>query len=814
MQGLSSGRVPRWVPTAWFLLLLSIFYLPVLTRGETFYAFDILIDYLPWQSMVPEFQAHNELISDPVNQAYPVLKHVDDCYREGHEPYWVPHLFCGMPLPAGAFSSLTSPLIIPLIYLFSPTMVHDVMLALVLALSYTFVYRFLRALHLQRLPAMIGATAWMFNGYVMVWFEFEMVPVLAAALPGFLLGVERWLQKPSCSRALLIVFAGGIAATSGFAHLYIYIALFVMAYALLRVWQSRKELGGHLRRQWPGLLLAGVLLVGVSVPFVVSHFEFVHEGQRKAFPFETLWRSTGRIPAKFLVTLVNPDFYGSPTRGPVPMVRDVGSQIYNNYNEMCLYTGIGALVLAFSALSAIRRSTPTAFFAIAAAVTLTMSMGSYLYYPLWRWVPGLSLTTPLRVLFLFGFCLAILAAFGASQWLNASRPRRWPVAMAALAFAVALGLALLGPTDAGIRWIGAFDLAYGKDFAEVRQTMMPSNFVLYWPVVLSGAILVLVLVAEGRGASPSRRQAVLFLLTIVLAVEQVYFAADYNTTTPRSFGVLESPSIDLLKKQSGPFRVIMLGEFMFNSLSPHGIEDAGGYASIYPERYRSFLALAQELSPVLQERFLTRWIEFLDPKTRLLSLLNIRWMLTEPGRVRGTTEWNLAYRDEVDLAVNPTAFDRVFLTPSSASVATLAEAHAWLRSAPLEQLQQKVLLETAPPLSHRELDPSKAPGTVRLLENVPGRVVAEVVTERPVFLVHSSAYHRDWGATIDGVEAPVLRAYTILQAVAVPPGRHEVVLRFEATTLKRSLYAGYSAWGLLLFSVLVCAVRRRKGDHG
>ena len=58
-------------------------------------------------------------------------------------------------------------------------------------------------------------------------------------------------------------------------------------------------------------------------------------------------------------------------------------------------------------------------------------------------------------------------------------------------------------------------------------------------------------------------------------------------------------------------------------------------------------------------------------------------------------------------------------------------------------------------------------------------IVIEAESPSGGYVVLNDPYHPWWFATVDGVDAPILRANMLFRAVAVPPGRHAVRFTFR-----------------------------------
>ena len=93
-------------------------------------------------------------------------------------------------------------------------------------------------------------------------------------------------------------------------------------------------------------------------------------------------------------------------------------------------------------------------------------------------------------------------------------------------------------------------------------------------------------------------------------------------------------------------------------------------------------------------------------------------------------------------------------------------------------------------------------GTARRISWFPGQERYETVADGDGYLVVRASYARGWTARVDGQPAATLRANGKHRAVPVPPGRHEVVLRYEPPGLRPGLVVAVASWVLLLAALI------------
>ena len=87
-------------------------------------------------------------------------------------------------------------------------------------------------------------------------------------------------------------------------------------------------------------------------------------------------------------------------------------------------------------------------------------------------------------------------------------------------------------------------------------------------------------------------------------------------------------------------------------------------------------------------------------------------------------------------------------------------------------------------------------GVARILEYKTNRVVCEVETRRPGYLVLLDSYYPGWHAYLDGKEVGILRANYAFRAVEVGSGGHRVEFRYRPTSF-------YTGMAITLIGVLV-----------
>jgi len=822
MKPFFKENLQKFIPGGVLFILSLAFFFPVIFQGKTFYAFDCLFHYLPWSSFSsPDFRAYNTLITDPIHAFYfslfyPAHHHYQSSVADGTLYLWFGLNFCGVP-----FTFYSYPFLYFFYTLFPLTTAHDLLLFFHLMGTGIFTYLYLREIGLKPLSSLVGSIAWMFNGYVAVWFEFEHLPMMAVTISAALYFIEVWWKKRS---ALSFIFLTGSIALSicvSLAHILVYQLIFIGIYLLYRCISAKVENRSAWKHSFKplwGAIFAILLSFAVSANFFTTHLMIYKDNQRKPIPYSDLFNETGQVMPKYLTTLLFPDFFGSPAMGISFIPKAHPHQAYNNYNELCLYPGIMTLFLALVCLPYLGKKQYLSLFMITAMSSLTMAMGSILYYPLAKFVPGLNLSTPTRILYLFGFSISILAAMGADILQNEeNKPKTLIIVLWGLLLILALMIVSFIRTEAGIKWAADWRIQQSnwKYYSELIQSHLDiSSVVILKPMLI---IFSAFLILSAMLYSPSKAQKTLLLRIsiVLLSYDLISFGQFYNTASPRNMEYPSTPAIRFLQKDKSKFRIITFGNFLQHSFVPFGIEDLSGYGSFYPRRYGEFLHLSQKGPGVPFPDQFSRWITFSKFGSPLLDLVNTKYVLVPPSTDLKSEQLRLVYKGEINIYENISAFPRIFFVPKYHLADNEQDAYHILGKFSRQDFLHTVILESPPPSGFTaDNNDSGSESKIKLTAYTPNRIESEIESNINGFMVIGDNFHSGWEATVDGKQTDILRANYIMRAIPVTKGKHTVVLTFRPKLLIAGMLITAAGWIILFAAILVCLFRKKHTDAG
>ncbi len=157
--------------------------------------------------------------------------------------------------------------------------------------------------------------------------------------------------------------------------------------------------------------------------------------------------------------------------------------------------------------------------------------------------------------------------------------------------------------------------------------------------------------------------------------------------------------------------------------------------------------------------------------------------------------WNNSYAGEFYIYERLPELPRAYIVYAAETVPDDDQAVARLLDDAFDSDNQGITAVPVP-LSRRSPLPYTPASIVSYQSD---RVVINATASETGLLILRDQYHPGWKATIDGQQAPVLRVNHAFRGIVLPPGKHEIILTFQPT----SLSAGMAVSGLGLFLLLV-----------
>jgi hypothetical protein len=693
--------------------------------------------------------------------AYPLAYFQKQCFWHGQIPFWDPYNYCGIPFLA---QWNTMPLYPPsLIYLLLPlTWSLSFFCLLHLWFGGLGMYFLARRWAGNDFAAAFAGTAFSFSGMTLNLLMWPSHTATWSWMPWVVLAVESaW--RDGGRKIFIASIAGALQMLAGGPEIIFFTWLFLFALWLQQL--ACNEFPRKLFLRFPAVVALVALMASAQLlPFL----DLAAHSQRQAGYADLRWSMPGHGWANFLVPMA----FGA--------VRGEGIFFQNGQGwTSSYYLGIGALWLALLAIWKCRNRRVRLVTAIAAiGVICALGENTPIFRTLRRIIPQLGFVTyPVKYLLLVAFISPLLAAFSLSRIRELKRQ-----------FPIVGGLLLL-LIVAVIVWVSHSGMAHVDAHAAMLNGLSRLGFVL----LTGAALLALARISD----APIFNIAALILIVIS--------SIDVLTHQPS-----QNPSVP-----PGIYQPGMARQYLAMDPQP---ELGGSRAMVSPKAFMQIIQLPLR-DPA--KNYLAKRLGYgadcnlLDavPKTDGFFSLT-------PGQFDGL--FSLIYGATND-------FPRLDDFMGVSQITAPDEIYHWLPRKtflPLVTAGQKPFVmddwNTMHLLANSNFDGSKmvfiAPEDKQfatVTNAVPARILnskfrnssveIEVNSAAPTVVVVAQTYYHDWRASVDGQSVPLLRANYAFQAVEVPRGRHQIVLRYVDRAFELGAVLSLVAWlgclmGLTRFS--------------
>jgi hypothetical protein len=699
--------------------------------------------------------------------AYPLAYHLRESFWRGEFPLWNPLNNCGIPFLAQWNTLALYPP--SLFYLLLPLPWSLAAFSLLHLFWGGFgAYLLARRWTNSALGAAVAGVAFSLNGFALGSLVWPALTATLAWMPWVVLcgdraGREggRWIVAAALTGAMQM-----LTGTPEF------IALTWLLLAGI-VFLTADSLAS-----WPRLAarLAGVvvLVTGLAAAQLLPFLELLRNSQRGAGFGNADWS----LPASGLANFLVPMFHTYPTSHGVRLQFE--QQWISSY-----YLGIGLLLLALFAVWRIRERR-VAVLAIAAATSGLLAWGNHglVYGWLLSAVPQLGVMRfPVKFLVVAVLCVPLLAAYAVALVERSEVNIRLPVQRIAALLAGLIGAVVL------------FDFkfpAHPEYPALARDTALNGGGQLFW---LGLTAIALVLLSRAREL-PARRWLQSGLIALL--------AMDWLTHLPRQNPVIApgayAPGMVELPDRPDP-------------LTTRAMISRDANQTLY-----------ERPAPDLREDFLRKRLALFSNFNLLEGVAKVNGFF--PLYVRQERDvWSMLYETTNQPPAGLLDFLGVAVLTSPTNFVT------WHTRGTAERIAsggQRVVFaeakETLAKLADRTFSPrqvvylpSEARASVPRTNGTPMIVRPELVSAHRLdfaitaqdagLVVLAQTWYPAWQATVDGTNAPILRANHAFQAVAVPAGEHQVTFVYQDRAFR---LGGFISLGALVVCVLLLVWPPRK----
>jgi hypothetical protein len=785
-----------WVAAAGLALLLVLFFNPIFFAGKEFQPPDVVASLAQRTYVQEAFHSEGSVL-----QRYPL---------------WTPYLFSGMPsfgsLIAAPYTNPMSLLLTPIPGLFK-VVTYYFLLGL-------FTWLLLRRLGLRALSALFGAVAFVFCAHVITLIMFGHNSKIATLifLPLVLLATHELWQRITLRWTAILALAIGTMLVSSHLQISYYTFLTAGLYLVVATIESLRrgmKLPAVLARWvvWASAFAVGLAASAVlflSVREYSAHSIRGGTGGGLPFDYATNWSFHPLEITTFFVSSFM-GFGQSTYWGWMP------------FTDFPHYMGILVIVLAALTIALWHRERMTLLLIALGAIALVLSFGKHvplLYSLFFDYFPQFNkFRVPSMMLVLFQFAMAGLAAIGLDRLARApagpERERMFRalrfIGAATLVVIVVLGIFTVsgGLKSAAAKRLGERGPEMGLSPEQVgpwvagtavEVVRMASRDALLTLLILVAGLALLWTRMRGRLSGGAMSAAVLVLLFVDLWRVGAK-PADYHPKGARAQVFAATPAVQFLQAEKEPYRILPLTGQGTNKnwFAYFKISSIQGY---HAAKLKIYQDLIDEQGPVGIVKQLSRG------NFNVINMLNAKFLVADQ-EIQGGPLMTVV-RDNQFVMRNTSALPRMWFVDRARVIADEA-SHLQAVADPSWRPDAEALL-------FKDVGPLDAGngGTARVTRYEPREIHAEVESPGNSLLVISEVFYEPgWDAWLDGKPTEVLRADYVLRAIRVPPGKHELRMRFDPPSFRSGVFLSLGAYGLIVIALAASFVLdRRRAHHG
>ncbi len=763
-------------PVIVFLLITILFFYKTFIHGYIPFPGDLLTaEYNPWKyfsflGYSPGSYPNKGQYFDVIRQIYPWKTFTIASFQKGQIPFWNPYNFSGTPLLANFQSAVFYPLNV-FYFLMPQVLAWSLLIFLQPFLSGIFTYFFAREKRITRIGSYLSGVSFAFCSFMTVWLQYNTIDQVILWLPLQLLSIEKLLIKRSIPWMILFIFSLVAEQFGGHPQIFIYSFIFSIFYMFHRIIATKK----NLKKQKIVIFFILLSVVGLGIGSIqnLPGLALMQLSARSAHTYADIMSKILIQPWQLLM-LVVPDIFGNPAT--------------RNYWLSDTYIGkvtsVGLIPFIFSLVSITQmRKSIIRFFWGALFITLLLATNNPLTEFLYSFqIPFLSSSAPTLAIFIFCFCLSILAGYGVDVF----RSKRFTTFQIILWLSPILIIFLV--IFISIALESRLGFYAGSDHARIA---MHNTVYVFFVYIISIILLIF-------GMKKKKILVPILILLIVIHLGDAFKSFEkFNPFVPQQLVFPQNDLFTYLQQHAGINRIWSFGSAQIeaNVQTHYQIFSPEGYDPLYPKYYGSFIQSSQNgqiithftdrtrsdanIAPAQSENFMRN-----TARLKVLNLLGVKYFADTiaNGSTQNTfppSEFkNIYHINQWNVYQNVQAVPRTFL---ATDYVTYASANDFSKKffASTFHPQNTILLEKK--LSTK-LNASKK--ELFIIDYSANKVRLMSKTNGSALLFLSDTYYPDWQATIDGKPVQILRADYAFRAILVPKGNHQVSFTFSSSSFK------------------------------